>query len=57
MLAPDCAASGGGALCYLPGILRFLYVLAGVLGVVLLVVLVLAVRSIRKTNDDEKVEP
>lgn len=55
ILAPDCSVLGGEYSCYLPGILRFLYVLAIVLGVVLLVVVVLAVKSYRKNKEDEKV--
>lgn len=55
LLTPDCGASGGGISCYLPGILRVLYILAVLLGVVLLVVIALAVKSFRKPKDDEKV--
>ncbi|MGA8939001.1 MAG: hypothetical protein WB439_07540 [Acidobacteriaceae bacterium] len=55
MLAPDCGVSGGGYSCYLPGILRFLYALAIVLGVVLLVVVALAIKIYRKNKVDKKV--
>jgi hypothetical protein len=51
---PDCSATGGGWTCYLPGIFRFLLVIAGILGVVLAAVIFLAVKSYRK-NKDEKV--
>ena len=52
---PDCSATGGGWECYLPGIFRFLLVLAIILGVVLTAVIFLAVKSYRKNKDDEKV--
>jgi hypothetical protein len=51
---PDCSATGGGWACYLPGIFRFLLVIAIILGVVLAAVIFLAVKSYRK-NKDEKV--
>ena len=51
---PDCSAAGGGWACYLPGIFRFLLVIAIILGVVLGAVIFLAVKSYRK-NKDEKV--
>ena len=51
---PDCSATGGGWACYLPGIFRFLRVVAIILGVVLAAVIFLAVKSYLK-NKDEKV--
>jgi hypothetical protein len=52
---PDCSASGGGLRCDLQGVLDFLYMAAGVLGVLLLAVVALAIKSYRKNKDDEKV--
>ena len=52
--APDCSATGGDWSCYLPGIFRFLLVIAIILGVILAGVIFLAVKSYRK-NKDEKV--
>ena len=52
---PDCSASGGDWSCYLPGIFRFLLVIAIILGVILAGVIFLAVKSYRKNKDDEKV--
>jgi hypothetical protein len=52
--APDCSATGGDWSCYLPGIFRFLLVIAILLGVILAGVIFLAVKSYRK-NKDEKV--
>jgi hypothetical protein len=52
---PDCRATGGDWSCYLPGIFRFLLVIAIILGVVLTAVIFLAVKSYRKNKDDEKV--
>ena len=51
---PDCSATGGDWSCYLPGIFRFLLVIAIILGVILAGVIFLAVKSYRK-NKDEKV--
>ena len=61
---PDCTAAGGGWGCYLPGILRFLSVIATILAVILVGVIALAVKSYLKrkmtrklkTKDDEKVD-
>jgi hypothetical protein len=53
---PDCSATGGGWACYLPGILRFLSVIAIVLGVILVGVVVLAIKSYLKTKDNEKID-
>ena len=53
--APDCRATGGGWSCYLPGILRFLVVIAILLGLILLAVIGIAVRSYFKIKDDGKV--
>ena len=53
---PDCTAAGGGWGCYLPGILRFLSVIAIILAVILVGVVALAVKSYLKTKDDEKVD-
>jgi hypothetical protein len=52
---PDCSATGGDWSCYLPGIFRFLLVIAIILGVILAGVIFLAVKSYRK-NKDEKVD-
>ena len=52
---PDCSATGGDWSCYLPGIFRFLLVIAIILGVILAGVIFLAVKSYRKNKDDEKV--
>ena len=52
---PDCSATGGDWTCYLPGIFRFLRVIAIVLGVVLAGVIFLAVKSYLK-NKNEKVD-
>ena len=52
---PDCSATGGDWSCYLPGIFRFLLVIAVILGVVLAAVIILAVKSYRKNKDDKKV--
>ena len=52
---PDCSATGGDWSCYLPGIFRFLLVIAVILGVVLAAVIFLAVKSYRKNKDDQKV--
>ena len=51
---PDCSAAGGGWNCYLPGIYRFLVVLAIILGLVLVAVIVVAVRSYFKIKETEK---
>jgi hypothetical protein len=51
---PDCSATGGDWTCYLPGIFRFLLVIAIILGVVLAAVIFLAVKSYLK-NKNEKV--
>jgi hypothetical protein len=51
---PDCSATGGDWSCYLPGIFRFLLVIAIILGLVLAGVIFLAVKSYLK-NKDEKV--
>jgi hypothetical protein len=53
---PDCTAAGGGWGCYLPGILRFLSVIAIILAVILVGVIALAVKSYLKTKDDEKID-
>ncbi len=52
---PDCSATGGDWTCYLPGIFRFLRVIAIILGVVLAGVILLAVKSYLK-NKNEKVD-
>jgi len=51
---PDCKATGADWSCYLPGIFRFLRVIAIILGVILAAVIFLAVKSYLK-NKDEKV--
>jgi len=56
MESPDCAASGGGWACYLPGIHRFLLVIAIVLGLLLLGVVGVALKSYLKIKHDEKVD-
>jgi hypothetical protein len=53
---PDCSATGGGWACYLPGILRFLSVIAIILAVILVGVVVLAIKSYLKTKDNEKID-
>ena len=53
--APDCSATGGDWSCYLPGIFRFLLVIAILLGLILAAVIFLAVKSYRKNKDDQKV--
>ena len=53
--ASDCAATGGGWGCYLPGIFHFLLVIAIILGLILLAVIGVAVRSYFKIKHDEKV--
>ena len=52
---PDCSASGDSLRCYLGGVLKFLYVAAGLLLVLLIAVVAVAVKSYRKNTDDEKV--
>jgi hypothetical protein len=52
---PDCSATGGGWSCYLPGIFRFLVVIAVILGLILVAVIFVAVKSYLKNKDDEKV--
>ena len=52
---PDCSASGESMKCYLGGVLKFLYVAAGLLLVLLIGVVGAAVKSYRKNKDDEKV--
>jgi len=52
---PDCSVTGGDWSCYLPGIFRFLLVIAIILGLVLAAVIFLAVKSYLKNKDDEKV--
>ena len=52
---PDCSATGGDWSCSLPGIFRFLLVIAIILGVILAAVIFLAVKSYLKNKDDEKV--
>ena len=52
---PDCSASGESMKCYLGGVLKFLYAVAGVLLVLLIGVVGAAVKSYRKNKDDEKV--
>ncbi len=52
---PDCRAIGGGWGCYLPGIMRFLVVIAIVLGLILLAVIGVAVKSYFKIRHDDKV--
>ena len=54
-MVPDCGATGAGWGCYLPGILRFLVVIAILLGLILLAVIGIAVRSYFKIKDDGKV--
>ncbi len=54
-LAPDCSATGGGWPCYLPGIHRFLVVIAIILGLILTAVIVLAVKSYLKLKENDKV--
>jgi hypothetical protein len=55
ILVPDCAVTGSGWGCYLPGILHFLVVIAIILGLILLGVIGVAVRSYFKIKHDEKV--
>jgi hypothetical protein len=52
---PDCRATGGDWSCYLPGIFRFLVVIAIVLGVVLAGVIFLAVKTYLKNKNEEKI--
>ena len=52
---PDCRATGGGWSCYLPGILKFLVVIAIILGLLLTAVIAVAVRSYFKIKQDGKV--
>ena len=51
-----CSASGDSLRCQLLAILNFLYVAAGLLGLVLIVVLVLAVKSYRKNKTDRRID-
>ena len=51
----DCSASGDRMKCYLAGVLKFLYAVAGVLLVLLIGVVGAAAKSYRKNKDDEKV--
>ena len=53
---PDCSASGAGWSCYLPGILRFLSVVAIFLGVILAAVIALAVKSYLKNKSEKQSE-
>jgi hypothetical protein len=53
--SPDCGVTGGGWACYLPGIHRFLVVIAIVLGLLLVAVIGVAVKSYFKIKHDEKV--
>ncbi len=53
---PDCSASGGGWSCYLPGILHVLSVIAIILGLILVMVIALAIKSYRKSKDQEKLD-
>jgi len=53
---PDCRATGGGWSCYLPGILRFLSVIAIILGVILAAVVALAVKSYLKNKAEKQSE-
>ena len=57
MLSPiaDCTTTGGDWSCYLPGIFRFLLVIAIILGLILAGVIFLAVKSYRKSKDNQKV--
>jgi hypothetical protein len=52
---PDCVATGGDWTCALPGILRFLVVIAILLGLILVAVIGVAVRSYFKIKHHEKV--
>ena len=56
MSTPDCRATGGGWSCTLPGILRFLVVIATILGMILAAVIALAIKSYLKTKNDAKIE-
>ena len=51
---PDCSATGGDWSCYLPGIFRFLLVIAIILGLVLAGVIFVAVKSYFKIKENEK---
>jgi hypothetical protein len=53
---PDCSATGGGWACYLPGILRFLSVIAIILAVILVGVIALVIRSYLRMKNDQKLE-
>jgi uncharacterized membrane protein YphA (DoxX/SURF4 family) len=53
---PDCSATGSDWSCYLPGILRFLSVIAIVLGVILAAVVALAVKSYLKNKAEKQSE-
>jgi hypothetical protein len=53
---PDCSVTGGGWSCYLSGILRFLSVIAMILGVILAGVIALAVRSYLKNKAEKQSE-
>jgi hypothetical protein len=52
---PGCSATGAGWGCYLPGIFRFLLVIAIILGLILAAVIFLAVKSYLKIKGNEKV--
>ena len=52
---PDCSVTGSGWGCYLPGILKFLVVIAIILGLLLTAVIAVAVRSYFKIKQDGKV--
>ena len=53
---PDCSATGVGWSCTLPGILRFLSVIAIILGVILAAVVALAVKSYLKNKAEKQSE-
>ncbi len=50
----DCSASGDGLRCYLGGVLKFLYVAAGVLVVLLVGVVAMAIKTYRKNKDNKE---
>jgi hypothetical protein len=53
---PDCTATGGGWGCYLPGILRFLSVIAIILAVILVGVVTLVIKSYLRMRNNQKLE-
>lgn len=50
---PNCSGAGGDWTCTLPGIFRFLLVMAIILGLILAGVIFLAVKSYLKSKDEK----